>query len=307
MTRVFISYQSRDRAYAASLAEALISRGLEVWWDRELMTGDNFRTKIETHLKEAEAVIVIWSSNAIESGWVLDEAGVADGRGVLLPVKFDPHFNDIPIGFRSLQAQDLSSWNGQPDAPEILEIERRVDQAQRGVLKKNLLEVGSSIAQRGKIETSVIRSLIESLRTSVGGLPLPRFFVGSLVLTIAVMFVGGLSDFLISGNPNIWVWVQSVPLAWIIAMVLRVGHQYLVLSQNKSARHFFDPSFSFWLIVSAQIAIILHAILSRAGSMEILTGLPAAAVFGGGIVLAVIIVFRILLNLLQNLLRNLAT
>ena len=41
--------------------------------------------------------------------------------------------------------------------------------------------------------------------------------------------------------------------------------------------------------------------------MEILTGLPAAAVFGGGIVLAVIIVFRILLNLLQNLLRNLAT
>ena len=41
MADVFISYASEDRDRVRPLAEALLSRGFNVWWDRSLSAGQD--------------------------------------------------------------------------------------------------------------------------------------------------------------------------------------------------------------------------------------------------------------------------
>src|SRR4051794_15832902 len=83
---VFISYSKSRRAEAADLAADLEARGYTVWWDTDLIIGDQFQDVITTRLARALAVIVIWSPVSVESNWVQSEAGRAMKRKVLIPV-----------------------------------------------------------------------------------------------------------------------------------------------------------------------------------------------------------------------------
>ena len=57
---VFLSYSHDDRAAAQRFAMALEADGLEVWWDNAIRSGDAFDEKIETALRQAKAVVVLW-------------------------------------------------------------------------------------------------------------------------------------------------------------------------------------------------------------------------------------------------------
>ncbi|MDX2236312.1 MAG: toll/interleukin-1 receptor domain-containing protein [Hyphomonadaceae bacterium] len=111
MADVFISYTRDDKERVHALAEALQARGIDVWWDPELVPGDQYAQKIKTVLAEAKVVVVAWSKASIERGWVLDEAAVGRDRGVLAPVLLDADLTP-PLGFRQIQAVDLSRWPG---------------------------------------------------------------------------------------------------------------------------------------------------------------------------------------------------
>lgn len=119
MADVFISYTRDDRERIAELAHALEDRGIDVWWDPELVPGDQYATRIKTVLAEAKAVIVGWSKASVERGWVLDEAAVGRDRGVLLPVILEPGVS-APLGFGQVAAEDLSKWPG-PDGEAAFE------------------------------------------------------------------------------------------------------------------------------------------------------------------------------------------
>jgi hypothetical protein len=54
MADVFISYARPDREMARSLAAALIARGYQVWWDFELLGGEEFRDAIMEELQAAK-------------------------------------------------------------------------------------------------------------------------------------------------------------------------------------------------------------------------------------------------------------
>lgn len=108
MSDIFISYAREDNAKARLLAEALISDGLSVWWDHELLGGDQFREEISQTIAAAKVVIVIWSENSVRSPFVKDEASRANERGVLLPVAV----GDVepPVGFGELQTIRFKRW-----------------------------------------------------------------------------------------------------------------------------------------------------------------------------------------------------
>ncbi|MBU6372774.1 MAG: SEL1-like repeat protein [Alphaproteobacteria bacterium] len=108
MADVFISYARDDRARVEQLAKALEQRGFSVWWDPELLPGETYAQKIQTVLASVKAVIVVWSKTSAARPWVLDEAAVGRDRGVLIPVLIDSV--EAPLGFRQLQAEDLSHW-----------------------------------------------------------------------------------------------------------------------------------------------------------------------------------------------------
>ncbi len=117
MGRVFLSYARPDSTIAQQLADTLGDSGHQVWWDRHIEGGSRFVSEIDNALKEAEAVVVLWSAHSCDSAWVQDEAAEGRESGRLVPVTLDS--TRPPLGFRQFHAIDLSGWNG-VGAPEKL-------------------------------------------------------------------------------------------------------------------------------------------------------------------------------------------
>ncbi|HYI11338.1 MAG TPA: TIR domain-containing protein [Thermoanaerobaculia bacterium] len=121
MADVFISYAREDRDRAAALAHEIAKRGWTVWWDRKILHGTQYRKVIGRELDAARCVIVLWSAPAIDSDWVLDEAGEGARRSILVPVQLENV--TLPFGFRGIQTADLTRWSpGEPslDLDELL-------------------------------------------------------------------------------------------------------------------------------------------------------------------------------------------
>lgn len=118
-TDVFISYKAEDRRRLVPLVEALEAEGFSVWWDQHIGGGTNWREEIETHLDAAKVVLVVWSKLTIgpKGRFVRDEAGQAQEAGHYLPITIDNV--RPPLGFREVQALDLSSWWGKRDDPRF--------------------------------------------------------------------------------------------------------------------------------------------------------------------------------------------
>lgn len=110
MSRLSLSYARDDADAARQIAQHLSAEGHEVWWDRHLHGGSRFATEIDRQLKQAEAVIVLWSDNSVESAWVQDEAAEGRDSGRLVPVALGPV--KPPLGFRQFHTVQLGDWDG---------------------------------------------------------------------------------------------------------------------------------------------------------------------------------------------------
>ena len=110
MASVFLSYDREDLDYARPIAAALEKSGHSVWWDRHIKGGAQYSKEIDKALKAADAVVVLWSEQSVESAWVRDEAAAGRDSGRLVPVTLDQV--QPPLGFRQYQSVDLSHWKG---------------------------------------------------------------------------------------------------------------------------------------------------------------------------------------------------
>jgi adenylate cyclase len=110
VARIFLSYAREDVDSAKRLAEAVGRAGHDVWWDRHIHGGSRFTTEIDRALKDAEAVVVIWTEASIDSAWVQDEAAEGRDTGRLVPVSLGGC--RPPLGFRQFHTVELESWNG---------------------------------------------------------------------------------------------------------------------------------------------------------------------------------------------------
>ena len=109
-TDLFISYARADRATARMFADGLAEEGFSVWWDASLHSGETFDEVIEQKLRDAGAVVVLWSPRSVGSRWVRAEATLADRRKKLAPAIIEPC--DRPIIFELTHAADLCEWTG---------------------------------------------------------------------------------------------------------------------------------------------------------------------------------------------------
>ena len=130
MARLFLSYAREDAATASAVARNLERAGHTIWWDRHVGGGARFAAEIAAALKDAEAVVVLWSQGSIESSWVLDEAAEGRDSGRLVPVSIDG--STPPLGFRQFQAVDLAGWRGRRNAAAFRTLEQAIDAAVKG-------------------------------------------------------------------------------------------------------------------------------------------------------------------------------
>jgi adenylate cyclase len=113
VSRVFLSYAREDADAARQLAEQIAHAGHDVWWDRHLHGGSRFVAEIDKALREAEAVVVLWTAASVESAWVQDEAAEGRDSGRLVPVTIGSV--KPPLGFRQFHTVAIGEMNA--DAP----------------------------------------------------------------------------------------------------------------------------------------------------------------------------------------------
>ncbi len=129
MADIFISYARSDRDRVEQLAEKLKAHGNDVWWDRNLVGGDEFAALIEQELEAAHAVVVVWSATSVKSHWVRDEASFAARAGKLVAISADG--TPPPMGFGQFHSIDFCHPDGK-DGDEALEQLLRAIAARQG-------------------------------------------------------------------------------------------------------------------------------------------------------------------------------
>ncbi len=122
MAQIFVSYARADRTLVAPLVAALEAQGWSLWWDFAITSGQEFDRLIASELDAAQAVIVVWTPNSVESRWVRGEAREGASRGVLVPVRFGNA--RLPLDVRSLHTTDLDNWRGASDSAPFQELVR---------------------------------------------------------------------------------------------------------------------------------------------------------------------------------------
>jgi tetratricopeptide (TPR) repeat protein len=95
----------------------LVSKGLSVWWDRDIQPGDSFEELIDEQILKANCVIVVWSHTSINSRWVKNEALEGLDRNILVPVLIDDV--RIPVAFKQSHTVDFRQWPDVVDDDEI--------------------------------------------------------------------------------------------------------------------------------------------------------------------------------------------
>lgn len=111
MPDIFPSYNREDQARAKLFAEAFEAQGFQVWWDVGLKAGEAYDQVTEKALREAKAVVVLWSKKSVESRWVRAEATLADRNKTLVPCMIEPC--ERPIMFELTQTAELGHWAGE--------------------------------------------------------------------------------------------------------------------------------------------------------------------------------------------------
>ena len=112
MADIFLSHSHEDLATARRFAKGFERAGFTVWWDRTLHSGDPYDRVTEQALKDAKAVVVLWSKKSVESRWVRSEATIGYRHRTLAPVMIEPC--ERPIMFELSHTVDLSHWSGDP-------------------------------------------------------------------------------------------------------------------------------------------------------------------------------------------------
>ena len=120
MADVFVSYCRRDRARVQPLVSAIEDMGWSVWWDPAIVPGQEFDRQIDVELKQAAAVLVVWTPESVESRWVRGEAREAAERDILVPVRFENA--QLPLDVRAFHTIDLDNVARDPRSPAVREL-----------------------------------------------------------------------------------------------------------------------------------------------------------------------------------------
>ena len=119
----FISYASRDQAFAERLYADLQNKGVRCWFAPEDMkAGDRIRDTIDQQIHLREKLLLILSSASIASTWVEDEVEAAleeerkspERRTVLVPIKIDHAMEETNRAWVRHDQTDAAYWRFHP-------------------------------------------------------------------------------------------------------------------------------------------------------------------------------------------------
>jgi len=130
MSHVFISYARSTAIQAQQIAAALRGLGHPVWLDDAIPAHRAYADVIEDRLREASAVVVVWSADAARSVWVRSEADRARAERKLVQLTVDGAA--LPMPFDQIHCVDLVGWQGDPAAAAWKKVVESVNELLEG-------------------------------------------------------------------------------------------------------------------------------------------------------------------------------
>ncbi len=162
MVDVFLSYSREDQERARVVVEALVTRGLSVFWDRNIQPGKQWARVIEKELDASKCTVVLWSRAAVKSKWVTKEA--RDSLHKLVPVLIDEV--SPPDEFNHIQAARLLDET-RFGASELSSLIRAIVLAVHGGQQEHALEPAAPL--RGVLLLAPVRCAEHPLGSAQGG------------------------------------------------------------------------------------------------------------------------------------------
>lgn len=99
---VYLAHASEDKAMVKPLAEGLMQRGIDVWYDNwEIGYGDSLRRKMEEGLGDCTHFVVLLTETSIKKPWVNEEIDAGLMGAVEGTAKFIGLRHGLPISFVS--------------------------------------------------------------------------------------------------------------------------------------------------------------------------------------------------------------
>ncbi|MBR3615715.1 MAG: TIR domain-containing protein [Bacteroidaceae bacterium] len=118
---VFISYSRKDSAIVKRFADELHKAGYRCWLDVDgVETGDEFKSKIVTAIKESELFLFFSSQASNRSPWTVKEVNVAVSlKKTIIPIKLDANVYNDSLLF-DLAGLDFIRCEGSNDVDEAI-------------------------------------------------------------------------------------------------------------------------------------------------------------------------------------------
>jgi hypothetical protein len=112
--KIFLSHSYDDTAVARKIRDLLFQHlSLRVFLHDDLSAGENWQSKLQKELRDAEVFVALLTPNSIADSWLLQETGAAWGLDKpIIPIVSRPDILDrFPIQLRSYPALDLKDLN----------------------------------------------------------------------------------------------------------------------------------------------------------------------------------------------------
>jgi uncharacterized protein YjbI with pentapeptide repeats len=121
----FISYSSKDAAFASRLHAELEKNGVRCWYAPEdIKIGEEFRQTIDDAIREYDKLLLVLSEDSVRSSWVQDEVEAClererrQQRQVLFPIRLDEAVERTPQAWaaairRRRHIGDFTRWRDQ--------------------------------------------------------------------------------------------------------------------------------------------------------------------------------------------------
>ncbi len=121
--KVFISHASEDKQrFVLDFAKTLRRQGIDAWVDTwEMLPGDSLVDKVFKGIEQAEAVVIVLSTNSVNKPWIREELNAGFLRRIKDKIKLIPVIIDnceIPECLQTTvheEIKDLNNYNNEMD------------------------------------------------------------------------------------------------------------------------------------------------------------------------------------------------
>ena len=115
---IFVSYSHKNWGKVKPILMQLHEQGYRLWWDENIIIGDEWPATIQKHLQKAKCMLLYLSSEAVSSKWVKKEINVAIMREIPvmgtflvkteLPDALEYQLTDVQMLFYERYENDIS-------------------------------------------------------------------------------------------------------------------------------------------------------------------------------------------------------